>query len=195
MKRILILLLPVLMSAFGGCIAPQHEFAGTLLSAPHPVPDQPLMSVDGPVSLRDFAGQYVFLYFGYTFCPDVCPATLLTLQGVHDSLGDQADRMQVVMVSVDPERDTPEALETYVHYFDNTFIGITGTKAEIDALAEPLGVYYEKGEGSVATGYLVNHSARVYLIDPDGNAKVAYPYAITAKEIVDDMTYLLRVEP
>lgn len=153
------------------------------------------MSVDGPVSLLDFAGKYVFVYFGYTFCPDICPTTLLTLKKVREQLVDGADRVQVIMVSVDPERDTPETLDTYVHYFDDSFVGITGSKEEIDALGDPFGVYYEKGEGSAATGYLINHSARVYLIDPSGNARVAYPHGISAEEIVKDLEFLLRTEP
>lgn len=188
MKRIILLLLAL---ALAGCAAP-HEYAGTPLSAPHPAPAQTLMSIDGPVSLLDFEGKYVFVYFGYTFCPDICPTTLLTLKKVRAQLPDQADRVQVIMVSVDPERDTPEALETYVHYFDDSFIGITGAKDEIDALSEPFGVYYEKGEGSAATGYLINHSARVYLLDPAGNARVAYPHGVSAEEIVADLEYLFR---
>lgn len=181
-----ILLLPA-------CSAP-HEFAGTLLSDPHPAPDVPLMSVDGPVQLSDFQGQWTFLYFGYTFCPDACPLTLSKLKNVRKELGDNDDQMQVVMVSVDPERDSPEVLDTYVRYFDQSFVGITGNKEEIDALGEPFGIYYEKGEGSEATGYLVIHSTRFYLIDPDGNARVAYPHEATDEQVLTDLQYLLRTE-
>ncbi|MEZ4717730.1 MAG: SCO family protein [Caldilineaceae bacterium] len=192
MKRLILSLL-VLLSVLAGC-APQHEFAGPLLSAPQPVPAQPLMSADGPVSLRDFAGRYLFVYFGYTFCPDVCPLTLLTLNDVRVGMADKADQVQVVMISVDPERDTPEVLDRYVQYFDDSFIGITGAKAEIDAVGAPFGIYYEKGEGSAATGYLVNHSARIYLVDPNGNARIAYPHGVTAEEIIADLEYLFRTE-
>jgi protein SCO1/2 len=193
MKRIILFLL-ALPLMLAGCAVP-HEYAGTLLSAPHPAPAQPLMSIDGQVSLQDFEGQYVFVYFGYTFCPDVCPVTMLTLKKVREQLTDaQADRVQVIMVSVDPERDTPEALDTYVGYFDDSFVGITGAKDEIDALAEPFGVYYDKGEGSAATGYLINHTSRVYLIDPNGNALVAYPHDVTAEQILADLQYLFRTK-
>lgn len=181
-------MLPILLL---GCSAP-HEFAGTELSAPHPVPDIELMSADGPVQLSDFRGKYVVLYFGYTFCPDACPLTLSMLTGVRKQLAGQADQLQVVMVSVDPERDTPEVLDTYVHYFDDSFVGITGSKADIDALGEPFGIYYEKGEGSEATGYLMIHSTRFYLIDPDGNAIVSYPHETTDDQVVTDLQYLFE---
>ncbi|MCB0188529.1 MAG: SCO family protein [Caldilineaceae bacterium] len=190
-RALLVLLFPLLVTL--GCVPP-HEFAGTLLSAPHPAPDGALMSVDMPVRLSDFRGQYVFLYFGYTFCPDACPLTLSKLMNVRKQLGENADRIQVVMVSVDPERDSPELLNTYVHYFDERFVGITGSKAEIDALGDPFGVYYEKGEGSAATGYLMIHSTRFYLIDPAGNARVAYPHETTDDQILADLDYLFRTE-
>jgi protein SCO1/2 len=190
-RTLLVLLFPLLVLL--GC-APPHEFAGTLLSAPHPAPDGALMSVNGPVQLSDYRGKYVFLYFGYTFCPDACPLTLSKLMNVRKQLGDNADRMQVVMVSVDPERDSPAVLDTYVHYFDESFVGITGSKAEIDALGDPFGVYYEKGEGSEATGYLMIHSTRFYLIDPEGNARVAYPHETTDDQVLADLEYLLKTE-
>lgn len=195
MRQITRLLFVFIVSLFIllGCIAP-HEFAGTPLSAPHPAPDIPLQSADGTVQLSDFRGQWTVLYFGYTFCPDACPLTLSKMKNVRKQLGDDADRLQVVMVSVDPERDSPDALKTYVHYFDESFIGITGSKSEIDALGEPFGVYYEKGEGSEATGYLVIHSTRFYLIDPAGNARVAYPHETTDEQILADLHYLFRTE-
>ncbi|MCB0109219.1 MAG: SCO family protein [Caldilineaceae bacterium] len=195
MQRLTLLLFPMILPLFllSACLPP-HEFAGTLLSAPHPAPDIALMSADGPVQLSDFRGKWTFLYFGYTFCPDACPLTLSKLTNVHQQLDDAADQMQVVMVSVDPERDSPEILDTYVHYFDESFVGITGSKADIDALGEPFGIYYEKGEGSAATGYLVIHSTRFYLIDPDGNARVAYPHETTDEQVLSDLQYLLRTE-
>lgn len=167
----------------------EREFAGALVNSPSPVPDFTLTSVNGPISLSDYAGQYVFLYFGYTFCPDICPGTLSNLAAVRKELGDQADRMKVIMVSVDPQRDTPEVLEKYVTHFDPTFIGITGTKEEIDTAGAPLGIYYEIHEGSEATGYLVDHTARSFLIDPSGNARVAYAHDAPRDGIVADLKW------
>jgi protein SCO1/2 len=172
----------------------EREFAGALVKTPQPVPDFTLTSADGPVSLSDFAGKYVFIYFGYTFCPDVCPTTLSNLAAVRQELGDDADKIQVIMVSVDPERDTPEALDTYTNYFDPTFIGLTGAKEEIDAVGEPLGVFYSFHEGTVASGYLIDHTARTFMIDPAGNARVAYPHDAPRDGIVADLKWFFTQE-
>ena len=171
-----------------------HEFAGAVLEDPEPLPDFTLTSADGPVSLSDFRGQYVFLYFGYMFCPDFCPTTMAKLAKVHRELGDDANRMQVIMISVDPERDTPDALAKYAAAFNPTFRGITGTKEEIDLVGEPYGLYYQRNEGSAATGYLVDHSTRTFLIGPDGRALVAYPHDAPAESMVSDLEWLLRQE-
>jgi protein SCO1/2 len=179
-----------------GCTpSASHEFAGAALDAPQPVPDFTLTGSDGsPVSLSDFRGQYVYLYFGYTFCPDICPTTLAKLARVRSELGDEAGRMQVVMVSVDPERDTPEALGDYVTRFDPTFIGLTGSKADIDAAGEAFGLFYERHEGSAATGYLIDHTARAFLIGPDGRALVAYPHDAPDEDVLADLRWLMAQE-
>lgn len=182
--------------SLAGCGATQtHEFAGAELPEPQTVPDFTLTAAgDTPVSLSDFRGQYVFLYFGYTFCPDFCPTTLAKMARVREELGDDADRMQVIMVTVDPERDTPEALADYVSRFDPSFVGLSGTTTEIDAAGAPFGLFYQKNEGSAATGYLVDHSTRTYLIDPEGNARVAYPHDAAVDDIVADLRWLIEQE-
>lgn len=179
-----------------GCTAgAPHEFAGAAMDDPQPVPDFTLTGSDGsPVSLSDFRGQYVYLYFGYTFCPDMCPTTLAKLSQVRSELGDEASQMRVVMVSVDPERDTPEALGDYVTRFDPTFIGLTGSKADIDAAGQAFGLYYERHEGSAATGYLVDHTARTFLIGPDGRALVAYPHDAPDEDVLADLRWLMDQE-
>ena len=171
-----------------------HEFGGTELSAPHPAPGTILESADGPVSLLDFEGKYTFVYFGYTFCPDVCPNTLGTLKNVKEDLGKDAGEVGVVMITVDPERDTAERLAEYMGYFDSSFVGLTGEKESIDAIGKPFGLYYEKQQGSEATGYLVNHTAHVYLLDRDSNSIVAYPHGTTVEAFVTDLEYLLKKE-
>ena len=178
-----------------GCSTPEtHEFAGAALEEPQPVPDFTLMGAGGPVSLSDFRDQYVFLYFGYTYCPDFCPTTLAKLRQVREGLGDDAGRMQAIMISVDPGRDTPDLLGRYVAAFDPTFVGLTGTPDEIDAVGDTYGLFYEIHEGSAATGYLVDHSTRTYLIGPDGRALVAYPHDATVDAIVADLRWLLEQE-
>lgn len=195
LKAILVLFgLMVLVGVAAGCgetavSEADREFAGAVVDEPRPVPDFTLTSKDGPVSLSDFRGKYVFLYFGYTFCPDICPATLSNLRGVLEELGDDADKIQVLMVSVDPDRDTPEVVGEYVAHFNPTFIGLTGTKEEIDAAGEPFHLYYEKHEGTAATGYLIDHTARTYLIDPEGNARVAYPHDMDREGVLKDLAW------
>ncbi len=156
----------------------------------------PSVELDGPngstVRLTDYEGKVVVLYFGYTFCPDVCPITLAKLDRAMDILGDKAEDVQVIMVSVDPERDTPEILEQYMAHFNPAFIGVTGDTNAIDRIATVYGVYYEAEEGSDATGYLVNHTATVMVVDKDGYLKLVLPFEGTAEEIAADLNFFLR---
>lgn len=195
-KKIWMLLLTAIFLLPTACqpAAPPHQFAGAELVEPSPAPDFTLQSAAGPVSLSDFEGQYVFIYFGYTYCPDVCPATLAHLARARDMLGEDADKMQVLMVTVDPERDTAEHLAEYVSVFDDSFVGLTGSAAEIDATGKPYGLFYQRHEGTAASGYLVDHTSRAFLIGPDGNALVAYPFDATGEQIAADMQYLLAQE-
>jgi protein SCO1/2 len=170
-----------------------HIFAGAIIQSNDKAPQVELLASNGQtVRLTDYAGEIVVLYFGYTFCPDVCPATLSKLADAMDILGDKADDVQVIMVSVDPERDTPEMLADYVKHFHPDFLGITGERAAVDRVATLYGVYYEKEEGSAATGYLVNHTATVMVIDRDGYLKLVLPFEGTAEEIAGDIGYFLR---
>jgi protein SCO1/2 len=169
----------------------QHVFAGLELSAPHPAPDIALESAEGPVSLHDFRDQYTYVYFGYTFCPDVCPTTLAVLARVRAELKTDADQMQVVMITVDPERDTPERLAEYMGYFDKSFVGLSADNEILDRVGEPFGLYYRKGVGSEATGYLIAHTSRVYLLDRQSNAIVAYSHGTSADDFLKDLKYLI----
>lgn len=193
---LLVICLALLIPTATACQAPPpHEFAGAELNAPQPAPNFELTSAAGPVQLNNFAGNYVFLYFGYTFCPDVCPITLQTLKNAKSTLPpDRAERVQVLMVTVDPERDTADRLAEYMAYFDDSFIGLTGSQNDIDAAGEPFGIFYEKMDGSPATGYLINHSSRFYLIDPTGTARIAYPHDTTAEQLTTDLNHLMDNE-
>ena len=177
------------------CREPAHEFAGAVLDSTQPVPDFTLTGVDGPVSLSDYDGKYVFVYFGYTYCPDICPDTLSKLARVLKQLKpEEAEQVQVIMISIDPDRDTPELLAEYAAYFDPSFVGITGTQDEIDAAGKPYYLFYEKHEGTSASGYLIDHTARTYLVDKAGNARVAYPFDAQADAIAEDLKWLMRHE-
>lgn len=188
------LLLPVLLIALAltSACALNHEFAGAAFVEPPAVPDISLESVDGPVSLKDFAGRYTYVYFGYTFCPDICPATLARLKDVKEALGGDAGEIAVVMVTVDPERDTPEQLAEYMAYFDSEFVGLSGDPADIDALGTPFGLYYEKHDGTAESGYLVDHTAWFYLLDRGSNLIIAYPHETEMEDLLKDLQYLLK---
>ncbi len=169
------------------------NFHGMVMQSPQPVADFTLTSQTGdPVSLSDLRGKVVLLYFGYTFCPDVCPTTLAELKKAKAALGTAGEDLQVVMVSVDPERDTPQALGKYLAAFDPTFLGLTGSEEAILAAATPLGIYYARNEGSPATGYLVDHTTTVAAIDRDGYLRIVYPFETQGEDIAADMRYLLR---
>lgn len=192
-SRLLLLVTALLLGliALAGCLG-NHEFAGAAFTEPVALPEVSLDSINGPVRLQDFSGKYTFVYFGYTFCPDICPATLARLEEVKQELGNDADEIAVVMVTVDPDRDTPEKLAEYMAFFDDSFVGLSGEKADIDALGTPFGLFYEQHEGTAESGYLVDHTAWFYLLDRDSNLIIAYPHETEAAALLDDLRYLLR---
>jgi len=142
--------------------------------------------------LRDVQGKWTLLYFGYTFCPDVCPTTLADLKAMNTALGDKADKAQVVFVTLYPARDTPERLDAYLNAFDPSFMGLTGTPAAIDAAATEFGVYYQKREVEGAGGYLVDHTSTVSVLDPKGRLRMVFPYGVAGADIAADLKYLMR---
>ena len=146
---------------------PQIE--GLLWPNPRTVPNFQLTDQDGRVfNLESVRGRWTLLFFGYTFCPDVCPVTLAALAETRAQLAASgaAERLQVVFVSLDPARDTPERLGKYVRFFDPAFIGVTGSEAALAALTRPLGVSAFKGEADAEGNYTVEHTAAVMLLDP-----------------------------
>ncbi len=168
-----------------------HIFGGAVIQSTQKAPGTALVSATGPVSVRDFEGQVVVMYFGYTFCPDVCPATLSKLADSLAILGEKADHVQVIMVSVDPSRDSPEMLEEYVTYFHPDFIGVTGDEQTVNRVATLYGVFYEQAEGSAATGYTIDHTSTVLLVDTEGFLKLVLPFEGSAEQIAADIEYFL----
>lgn len=166
-----------------------HDYAGTVYANPGPAAEFSLTSDSGEIgSLSDYRGKVVLLYFGYTFCPDICPASLAELATAFAALdpGDR-DRVQVMMISVDPARDTPEVLGSYMDHFDPSFVGFTGTDSEIAAVAADYGVFYQAHEGTSATGYLVDHWAGTYLIDSEGRLVESFGFGTPGEDIAADV--------
>jgi protein SCO1/2 len=145
------------------------------------------------VSLGDFRGKLVLLYFGYTHCPDICPTTLADAKVAMQELGAQAADIQLVMVSVDPERDSPEILAEYVQRFDPRFLGVTGTLDEVTAAATAYGATFFKEAGSEATGYLVAHSTQLLVLDREGHVRHIFPFGVTGEDMAADLRYLLSL--
>lgn len=188
------MLLLVLVAAVGllsGCAV--YEFHGTLLQSPDPAADFTLISMNNQqVSLSDFQGKVVLLYFGYTYCPDVCPTTLAEIKKALTKLEDGADEVQVIMISVDPQRDTPQLLNGYMSSFGENFMGLTGPIADVQRVATLYGIYFARAEGSEATDYLVDHTASLMVIDQEGYLKLVFPYGTPADDISEDLDYLLN---
>jgi len=171
----------------------RHVMHGFAMQPPKPAADFTLTAHTGKrVSLHDFRGKLVLLYFGYTFCPSVCPTTLANVAQVLHQLGAKANQVQLLMISVDPERDTPDRLAAYVPHFHPSFIGLTGSIADITAVAPHFGIYYEKEEGTAATGGMVSHSATLMVIDPQGVMRFIIPFGTAVQDMAADVAFLLR---
>ena len=151
---------------------------GTLLDPPKEVGDFTLTDQDGqPFRLSDLRGKVALLFFGYTNCPDVCPTTLAEFKRVKALLGDDAERVAFVFVSVDGERDTPERLAAYVRAFDPQFIGLMGDDATIRTIARDYGVFYQRvSYEESAASYLVDHTASTFGVDQQGRLRLVFSY-------------------
>jgi protein SCO1/2 len=144
-----------------------------------------------PRSLSDFRGKVVVVFFGFTHCPDVCPITLAELARALGKLGADADRVQVLMVTVDPERDTPEVLKQYVTALDSRFLGLTGEADAIARTAKEFKVFYQKSPGATPEAYSVDHSSGSYVFDARGRLRLLVTYGQGADVFAHDIAQLL----
>lgn len=144
-----------------------------------------------PRTMEDFKGKVVVIFFGYIFCPDVCPTTMGELGMVMKELGKDAERVQVLFVSVDPERDTPELLSKYVPTFDPSFLGLYGDADATMRTAKEFKIFYQK-QAMAGGGYTVDHSAGTYLYDPAGRLRLFAAYGQGAPKLLHDIRLLLQ---
>ena len=143
-------------------------------------------------SLKDYHGQVVVMFFGYTACPDTCSITMAVLKQVIEELGKRMNQVQPLFITVDPKRDTPEQMKNYLSFFHPNFIGLTGTKEEILEVAENYGSAYMKNPTiDSESSYLMIHTGYVYLIDQSGQVRAIYPKNTEVKQIVHDIYGLL----
>ncbi len=190
MRRLLtVCLLALLASA---CGEPAH-FNATDITGADFGRDFVLNDPQGrPRRLADFRGQVVVVFFGYTQCPDVCPTTLSTMARVMGQLGADAGRVQVVFVTVDPERDTPALLATYTPAFHPSFIGLSGDAQATQVAMREFRVYAEKNPGGAPGQYTVDHTAQSYVFDPKGKLRLIIRHGAAVEAIVADLHQLLN---
>lgn len=137
------------------------------------------------VTEASFRGRWMLVYFGFTFCPDVCPTELQTIASALDRLGPLAARVVPVFITIDPERDTPAALAEYTKLFDERLVGLTGSRDQIAAAAKAYRVYYARAKSKDASDYLMDHSSFIYLIGPDGGFRALFRHGMGAPELAD----------
>jgi protein SCO1/2 len=144
-----------------------------------------------PASLEDFRGKLLLVFFGFTHCPDICPTTLLKAAEVKKGLGANGDKLQVLFVTVDPERDTPEVLSRYVPAFDPTFIGLRGDGEQTTKVTREFKVFFQKVPNRDGTSYNVDHTAASYVLDTQGRLRLYVRHTQPVEEIVGDLQQLL----
>jgi protein SCO1/2 len=179
----------ILALAVTACGEPMR---GVVLEDPEPAPAMALTAHDGArFELAAERGKVVLLYFGYTHCPDVCPTTMSDWARAKQALGERADRVRFVFVSMDPDRDTPELALAYARQFDAAFLGLSGTSAEIDALKQAWSIAAYP-EGDPRTGaYTVAHPAHTFVVDRQGRLRVLFPPGVSGEDLARDLRKLL----
>ncbi|MBI2772731.1 MAG: SCO family protein [Burkholderiales bacterium] len=178
---------------FAACSESKPQFRSVDLTGADYAKDFQLTDHNGqPRSLKDFAGKVVVLFFGYTQCPDVCPTTMAELAETKKLLGKDGDRLQVLFVTVDPDRDTPQVLKGYMANFDPGFIALRGTPEQLAAMARDYKVYYKKTEGKTPSSYTMDHSAASYVYDPQGRLRLYTRYGSGAQALASDIQLLLK---
>jgi len=178
--------------------ATRHDTAASPPPAAEIVTRYLLQDVAGrAVSDQDFRGRFQLLTFGYTSCPDVCPTTLLEIAAVLKNLGEDAKRVQPLFITVDPERDTPAVLKTYVNNFDSRIVALSGSPALIRKVADNYKVRYEKvrDPGAAPEHYVVDHTAGMYLLGPDGRFLAKFAYAMPVTELTRRISEYLKTAP
>jgi protein SCO1 len=145
-----------------------------------------------PRTLQDFAGKVVVVFFGFTQCPDVCPASMAELAEVKKLLGPDGDKLQAIFITVDPERDTPEVLKAYMANFDPTFVALRPTMAQLPDFAKSYKVFYKKVEGKTDSSYSMDHSAGSYIYDAKGQIRLYNRYGSGAEALASDIKLLMK---
>ena len=177
-----------LLLAGGLILAQPRGLTGSVIDPPAPAG---AIDLDG-YHLNEHKGKVVLVFFGYTYCPDVCPASLSEFKQALKQLGDRASDVEVLFITVDPARDTQDKMNQYTLAFDPRIRGLSGSKAELEPVWQAYGVYRAERSTANAGMYLVDHSSRTYLIDRQGNLRVTFAFGTPVDDIVSDVKYLLN---
>ena len=151
-----------------------------------------LVDQDGrTVTDADFHGRWLLVYFGFTYCPDICPTSLTRNSDGIELLGEKGDKVTPVLISIDPERDTPQKMKEYVHFFHPRMVGLTGRPEQVAAVGKAYRVFYMKAPGDTPDTYVVDHSSFTYLVDPNGRFVQFFRHEASAQEVADKLKPLL----
>lgn len=171
----------------------QPNFASVNITGANYAKDFELIDHNGKTRhLSDFPGKVIVLFFGYTQCPDVCPTSMSELAQIKKNLGAEGERVQVLFVTVDPERDTPEMLKEYMGSFDPSFLALYTSKEKLADIARNFKIYYKKIEGKTPTSYTIDHSAGNYVYDTKGQLRLFTRYGSDPKGLTEDIRVLLK---
>jgi protein SCO1/2 len=176
-----------LFIAAGIAISQPHRLSGSVIDPPQPAPEIAL----GNFTLSANRGKTALIFFGYTSCPDVCPATLGEMKEILNRLGDKAGGVAMIFITVDPKRDTPEKMSTYTAAFDPRIHGLTGSLEQLNQVWQAYGVYRAEQPTGNEGLYTVDHSSRAYLIDPQGNLRTTYTFGTPTDDILADIKSLM----
>jgi protein SCO1/2 len=187
------LLLVAFVALLVGCDPGAERFNNVDITGASYARDFRLTDFNGqPRTLADFRGKVVVMFFGYTQCPDVCPTTMTDMAEVKRRLGPDGEKVQVIFVTLDPERDSADLLSRYVPGFDPTFLGLRGTPEETAAIAKDFKVFFQKVAGKTETSYTIDHTAGSYVFDTEGRLRLFLRHAGPVDPIVADLRKLLR---
>ena len=176
-----------------GCAPDKPQFKSIDLTGADYAQGFSLLDHNGQLrTLKDFAGKVVVVFFGFTQCPDACPASMAELAQVKQLLGPDGDKLQVIFITVDPERDTPELLKAYMGNFDPTFLTLRPTLEQLPQVAKDFKIYYKKVEGKTPGSYTMDHSAGSYIFDPKGRIRLYNRYGAGAEVLASDIRLLLK---
>jgi protein SCO1/2 len=175
------------------CSESKPQFGGVDVSGADYAKDFRLPDADGKVrTLADFKGRLVAVFFGYTQCPDACPTTMAELAEARKMLGAQGDKLQVVFVTVDPQRDTSQVLKAYMGNFDRTFLALRPDAEQLAQVAKDFKVYYKKAEGGDPKNYTMDHTASTYVFDTQGRLRLYERYGSGPQALAADFRKLLE---